>query len=263
MAEMQVVIPLTGYGSRFKNAGYQRLKPFIEIHGRPMIEWVVSMFQEDEARILFITREEHLQELPYVGDTLTRIAPKAKIFAIQNWQKKGPVYDVLRAASLIEADQPILVSYCDYYMHFDYAQFKKDLAARGCAGSVPCYSGFHPNLIPEKNIYASCRVDQQENLLEIREKFSWEKNKAKTLHSPGLYYFKSGEICKKYSQALVQSDENIRGEYYCSLVYNYLVKDGLDVWCPVNVQHFCQWGTPEDLQDYEFWVNTVRQWEAQ
>ncbi len=254
---MQVIIPLTGYGSRFVAAGYQRLKPFIQIQGRPMIEWVIRMFDQEEDRIIFVARAEHLAKLDYALPELKRIAPQAEIFAIENWQKKGPVHDVMQAQDCINNEEATIVSYCDYYMHFDYAEFKRAVAQRACAGCVPCYSGFHPNLIPEKNVYASCRVDEQENLIEIKEKFSWQKDKMKARHSPGLYYFSSGALLKKYSRALLNSQEHIKGEYYYSLVYNYLVKDNLDVWCPVNVQHFCQWGTPEDLQEYLFWVNTI------
>ena len=55
--DMQILIPMTGNGSRFVNKGYSRLKPFIEVHGRPIIEWVVKMFKGDEHLINFICRE--------------------------------------------------------------------------------------------------------------------------------------------------------------------------------------------------------------
>ena len=42
-----------------------------------------------------------------------------------------------------------------------------------------------------------------------------------------------------------------------SLPFNYLVRDGLKVWCPSNIEYFCQWGTPEDLEDYLFWINAI------
>lgn len=225
-----------------------------------MIAWVARMFGQDQKNIIFITREEHLQDLPYVAEILQGICAQARIFSIKDWQKKGPVFDVLRAADAIDDKQPVMVSYCDYYMHFDYEKFKQDLRDRACAGCVPCYSGFHPNLLPVKNLYASCKVDAQENLQEIREKFSWEDDKSKTRHSPGLYYFKTGAICKEYSQMMVDADDQLYGEYYYSLVYNHMVRAGLDVWCPVNVRHFCQWGTPEDLDEYLFWMNAIKKW---
>jgi NDP-sugar pyrophosphorylase family protein len=255
---MQIIIPMTGYGSRFKAAGYKRLKPFIEVNNHPIVEWVVKMFPGDEDKIIFVCRKEHLDTLDYAKKELERIAPKSQIFAIDDWEKKGPVNDVLRASNIIDDHEQVIICYCDYYMHWDYKKFKEDVLKRGCDGAIPCYSGFHPNLIPEKNLYATCKVDEKENLIEIREKFSWEKDKIKSRHSPGIYYFKSGAILKKYCKAQIEADDNIKGEYYASVTYNYLVKDGLKVWCPVNVPQFCQWGTPEDMEEYLFYINCIK-----
>ncbi len=256
---MQVVIPMTGYGSRFKAAGYERLKPFIEIHGKPMVDWVLKMFPDVEDEILFICRQEHLNELDYMESELKKVASDARIYAIEKWEKKGPVNDVLKASNLIDNEEPVLVCYCDYYMQWDYKQFKKDVERLNCEGAIPCYSGFHPHLLPERNVYASCKVDGDENLVEIKEKFSWEKDKTKSRHSAGLYYFKTGALMKKYFQKTVDEDDNLNGEYYASLPYNNLVKDGLKVWCPNNIDKFCQWGTPEDMQEYLFWVETIKE----
>ena len=256
---MQIIIPLTGNGSRFKAAGYERLKPFIEVHGTPMIEWVCRMFPVASDKFTFICRQAHLDELEYMEPELRRIAPDGCILGVRDWDKKGPVNDVLRMADNIDGAEPVLVSYCDYYMQWDYDAFTKEAAKRRCEGAVPCYSGFHPNLLPQKNVYASCKVDANENLLEIREKFSWTSDKTQSSHSPGVYYFATGALMKTYFAKLVASDQDINGEYYASLPYNFMVEDGLNIWCPDNVTKFCQWGTPEDLEEYLYWVNIFQQ----
>lgn len=250
---------MTGQGTRFKAAGYNRLKPFIEVHGKPMIEWVVKMFSGNEDKVTFICQKQHLEKFDYMRPELQRISPKGTIFVVDNWKKKGPVNDVMRAKETINDKKPVIICYCDYYMHWDYTAFKKDVLKLNCDGAIPCYSGFHPHLIPEKNLYASCKVDKRDYLIEIKEKFSWQDDKTKAYHSPGMYYFKSGAIMKKYCQKMMDIDDNIQGEYYASLPYNYLVKDGLKVWCPTNVSHFCQWGTPEDLNEYLFWLEQLRE----
>ncbi len=255
---MQIIIPMTGYGSRFVQAGYTLLKPFIIVHGKPIIEWVVSMFDEPSDRFTFICRKQHLDSLPYMWSELQRIAPDAQIVAIDNWVKKGPVYDVLQVEYAICDDTPVLISYCDYYMQWNYASFKQAAEQNDCAGAVPCYSGFHPHLIPKKNLYASCKTDANDMLIEIREKFSYTADKTQSRHSPGVYYFKDGVTLKEYYQRMLGDPTRaINGEYYSSLPYNYMIQDDLSVWAPVNVDTFCQWGTPEDLSHYLFWTNLV------
>ena len=257
---MQIIIPMTGYGSRFVAAGYKELKPFIRVQGKAIIRWIVEGMDPGEKDILFVCRKEHLDSIPDMRERLLRIAPSARIFAVDEWVKKGPVFDVLRAAGEINDDGPAIINYCDFYMTWDWEKFKKDVAERGCDGCVPCYTGFHPHLLPRKNLYASCRVDADGNLLDIREKFSWTEDKTKTLHSPGVYYFRTGTLLKKYCRKLVDSGITLNGEYYASLPYNFMVADGLKVWVPANVEQFCQWGTPEDMAEYLFWTGCALGW---
>ena len=266
---MNVIIPMTGYGSRFVAAGYQELKPFIRVMGRPVIEWIVKDMYPADVNIIFVCRGEHLMKDASMRERLLLLAPEAKIVSIEDWEKKGPVYDVLRgyrellAQQAIDAQEPCIINYCDFYMQWDYAAFAQEAAERGCDGAVPCYSGFHPNLLPAKNYYASCLTDAQDDLIEIREKYSFEKDKTKAKHSPGVYYFASGAVMEKYCQMLAEHEGcAINGEYYASLPYNFMVQDGLKVWVPVNVEYFCQWGTPEDMQEFVYWTDLIRKSEA-
>lgn len=257
---MKIIIPMTGYGSRFVAAGYKELKPFIEVQGKPIIQWIIDGMYPGETDILFVCRKEHLDTIPDMREKLLGIALTAEIYAIDDWVKKGPVYDVLRASDCIPDDVPCIINYCDFYMYWDWSRFKKEVWERGCEGCVPCYTGFHPHLLPAKNLYASCLTDKEDNLVEIREKYSFSEDKTLAKHSPGVYYFRSGALLKKYCQKLVDSGQALNGEYYVSLPYNFMVKDGLKVWVPTNVEQFCQWGTPEDLEEYLFWTETVRRY---
>lgn len=278
---MNVIIPMTGYGFRFVAAGYKELKPFIKIMGKPIIEWIVTKMYPSDVQFIFVCRGEHLKDDPSMQEKLLKFAPEAVIVSIEDWVKKGPVYDVLRAYRMLcaekdrttggvqggsiiglrdfDASDACIINYCDFYMNWDYSAFLKEAAKRDCDGAVPCYTGFHPNLLPEKNYYASCLTDEDDNLIEIREKYSFDKDKTKAKHSPGVYYFKNGDVMEKYCQILTEHEEcAINGEYYASLPYNFMVQDGLKVWIPANVEYFCQWGTPEDMQEFVYWTDLIR-----
>ncbi|MDD6810668.1 MAG: NTP transferase domain-containing protein [Lachnospiraceae bacterium] len=262
---MNIIIPMTGYGSRFVAAGYKELKPFIPVMGKPIVEWIVTKMYPADVNFIFVCRGEHLEKDPSMREKLLALAPQATVVSIEEWVKKGPVYDVLRAyrglkdTDAIDVTQPCIINYCDFYMEWDFEEFAKKAKERNCDGAVPCYTGFHPNLLPEKNYYASCLTDEEDNLVEIREKYSFEKDKTKAKHSPGVYYFKNGDIMEKYCQMLTEHEEcAINGEFYASLPYNFMVKDGLKVWVPTNVSYFCQWGTPEDMQEFVYWTDMVR-----
>ncbi len=255
---MQIIIPMTGYGSRFVAAGYKDLKPFIRVEGKPILKWIVDGIYPGEKNFLFICRQEHLDSIAGMKEMLHQIAPDARIIAIQDWIKKGPVFDVLRSADAIDDMDSAIINYCDFYMVWDWNKMKKGLLDRDCDGCVPCYTGFHPHLLVKNNFYASCLTDEEDNLIEIREKYSFEKNKLLAKHSPGVYYFKNGRILKKYCKKLVDSGQSIHGEYYASMPYNFMVQDGLKVWVPTDIDYFCQWGTPEDMRESVYWIDMMR-----
>ncbi len=248
---MKIVIPMSGLGSRFAAAGYKDLKPLIKVHGKPIIEWVVSMFSQDD-EFIFLCREEHLMEIEGMRELLDGLAPKTTIVPIKG-AKKGPVWAVAQAYHYINDDEPVIFSYCDYFQIWDCKDFYKWATDTQCDASVICYKGFHPHLLIPENLYASCKVDEDNNLLEIREKYSFTEDKGETPQSGGAYYFRTGELAKKYCTELMDKDINLNGEYYISLVYNLLVQRGLNVKIYDKVPHFCQWGTPRDLQDYLRW----------
>ena len=41
---MQIIIPMSGFGERFRAAGYAVPKPLIEVDGKTIIQHVVEMF---------------------------------------------------------------------------------------------------------------------------------------------------------------------------------------------------------------------------
>ena len=59
---MQIVIPMSGFGERFRRAGYSVPKPLIEVDGKPIIQHVIEMFPGEE-KFIFICNENHLQDL--------------------------------------------------------------------------------------------------------------------------------------------------------------------------------------------------------
>lgn len=258
---MQIIIPMTGYGSRFVAAGYDDLKPMIKVQGIPAIEWITKgMFDPEHDHFIYVCRAEHFESRKLDETYLRSLASNVDVLTVQEWIKLGPVYDILRVCNAIDDNEPCIVNYCDFYAPWDWQEAKQQLAERGCDGAVIAFTGFQPCLVPKANVYASCLCDENDNLIEIREKYCFCEDKFKGRHSTGTYYFKSGELLKYYFQRAVEQKAMTKGEYYASLPYNFLVADGRKVWVPVFGDHFYTWGTPRDMEEFEFWVNTVKRW---
>ena len=245
---MVLIIPLGGLGKRFAAAGYRDLKPFIQVEGKPIIAHVLDMFPGEDNPI-FICRDEHLATLP-IASLLRTLRPNCMILSMRP-HNEGPVLALQQVYHSIPDDEEILVSYCDFTGLWDYEDFKKVVKESDADGAIPSYIGFHPHLLGP-NLYGHMRWDEKNHLLEIREKESFTNDKMQEYGAVGMYWFKSGKIMKQYFDEAVRLNLKTGAEYFCSLPYNLMVRDGLKVLIH-EMPFFCQWGTPEDLEEYEAW----------
>lgn len=253
---MQIIIPMSGIGKRFIDAGYTDPKPLIEVDGKPMIEHIVNLFP-GETDISFICNDLHLRETN-MREILNRVAPGCKVYKVPVEGRKGPVHAVSQIFDYIRDEDEVIVSYCDYGTWWSYDQFLADTRGRGSDGSdgaVACYKGFHPHMLGTDN-YAFLQetVIGSRWMKVIQEKKPFTDDRMNEYASNGTYYFKSGAIVKKYFQKLMDLEMKVKNEYYVSMVYNLLVEDGLKVNI-FEIDHMLQWGTPYDLEVYKGWSN--------
>jgi dTDP-glucose pyrophosphorylase len=249
---MHIIIPMSGMGNRFIDAGYTEAKPLIIVDGKPIIEHVCNLFPGEE-KFTFICNAKHLSETN-MRAVLKSIKPNANIVEIPN-HKKGPVYAVSLLNDLIDNDEEVIVNYCDFGTYWNYHDFLNHTRNRDADGAIPAYKGFHPHMLGHTN-YAFMRDDKQW-MLEIKEKEPFTDNRLEEYASNGTYYFKKGSFVKKYFKELMEKDINLKGEYYVSLVYNLLIEDNLKVSI-YEIQHMLQWGTPQDLEEYNTWSKYFR-----
>lgn len=249
---MQIIIPMSGLGQRFINAGYKNPKPLIKVDNKHMIEHVVDLFPGEE-NISFICNENHLKETN-MREILESITKNCKIFSIPQ-QKYGPVYAVKQIFEHINDHEEVIISYCDYGTYWNYKEFLNDTRKRNADGAIACYKGFHPHMLGKDN-YAFLKETKKYSrwMTQIQEKKPFTDNRMNEYASNGTYYFKTGSIMKQYFKELLDLKIRINNEYYVSMVYNLLVRDNLRVSI-YEIEHMLQWGTPYDLEIYQKWSN--------
>ena len=245
---MQIVIPMSGFGERFRKVGYDIPKPLICIDNKPIIEYIVEMYP-GATDFIFICNKDHLSEPSYnMEQILKRIAPKGKIVPIEP-HKLGPVHAVLKAIDYIDLKQQVIINYADFTCDWNYADFCKKVDNSQCDGAIPCYRGFHPHTlwsnyyayVPEKNMFAT----------DIQEKKPFTDSPREEFASSGTYYFRNGSIMLEYFERCIFENLTVAGEYYVSMVYKPMIDDGLEIQV-YELNHFMQWGTPSDLEEYQY-----------
>jgi NDP-sugar pyrophosphorylase family protein len=254
---MQIIIPMSGFGERFRKAGYSVPKPLIEVEGKPIIAHVIDMFP-GETNFIFICNEDHLNEPSYkMREILQDLCPTGKIVSIPA-HKNGPIYAVLQAIDDIDLVGPVVVNYCDFTCYWDWNHFKFWVKKSACAGAVPAYKGFHPHTLGTTN-YAYIKEDNGW-MQDIQEKQPYTDDRMNEYASSGTYYFASGKWMVEAFLQTVTQNLHVGNEYYVSLAYKILLanKQAIAVY---DLQHFMQWGTPEDVAEYENWSAIFHQLE--
>jgi len=251
---MKLIIPMSGVGQRFINAGYKDPKPLIDVDGVPMIHHVIDLFSNKD-NFHFICNEKHLAETN-MKEILLKKVPTAKITSVSNEGRKGPVHAVSFVFDTIDDNEEVIVSYCDYGTVWDYDRFLDDMRNNNCDGGIASYIGFHPHMLGSDNYAFMKHTDKW--VTDIQEKQPFTNNKMEEYASNGTYYFKNGKILKHYFQKLMDLDMNLKGEYYVSLVYKLMIQDNLKVRI-FEIEKMLQWGTPNDLEEYLQWSKLFKE----
>lgn len=247
---MKVIIPMAGTGDRFVRKGYIDPKPLIYVNNKRIIEYICEMFDKENDEIIFICNDVHLKDTN-MKQILKNIVPNCKILSIP-CHKKGAVFTVINANmdDYIKDEEEVIICYCDNPYLWDYKHFKQYVKNNNSDGCILSHTGFHPHrLSPTFMAYIK---EENLKLIEIKEKEPYTNDPISEHASTGTYYFKKGLFIKKYFKALIDLDLHHKGEFYATVVYNLLVKDGLNV----NIyptKFVTIFGTPEEVENFEAW----------
>ena len=234
--KINIVIPMAGAGSRFKVAGYDLPKPFIEFNGKMMIEHVLSSFRQVEANFILVLQEKFLTEqkiqleklqakYPVSFVTVPKLTMGAAITALAAHKAINPENDI------IFADSDNIFSSSDIINFIEFARKNN-------------FSGALLTINSDKPCYSYAKVDSKGLLIETKEK-EVISNHAIT----GVYYFKNLENFKDAVIDLVVESDLSKGEFYMSNVYNHLKKITPQIGV-FDIENFDCVGTPEQLNEY-------------
>ena len=245
---MKVIIPMTGKSKRFKNAGIDLPKQFLEIENKMIAQHILDMFP-GESDINFIINKDDAKNYEIYYEQF----PEVNIVQI-NFQSTGPGGALLES-KLLDTDESVLINYCDFANIWDWQNLKNFIESNNPDGLVPAYVGLHPHTVYE-NDYAFIK-NQDFNILGIQEKKPFTDNKQMEYASTGTYYFKSGWLAKKYINKTFEDEDFINNEVYISTPFQKMINENLDVKL-YKIDYFFQWGTPEDYQEFKYNINEVK-----
>ena len=232
--KLNVLIPMAGAGSRFKEAGYSFPKPLIDVNGKPMIQVVVDNLGL-EANYIFVVQKEHREQFN-LDTMLNLIASDCKIIEVDG-MTEGAACTALLAKELIDNDNPLFFANSDQYVEWNVMEFMYAMNEKDADGGIVTFEATHPK-------WSFAKTDEHGLVTEVAE-----KNPISNQATGGYYYWSRGSNFVKYAEEMIQKNIRVNNEFYVCPVFNQAIRDGKKIYTHTASK---MWGlgTPEDLRYY-------------
>lgn len=236
---MNIVMPMAGRGSRFREIGIETPKPLIDVRGRPMYTWAMDSLPLGLAnRLIFVCQNEHLRDHGLRADIESRYGGNHElVFVGLDGVTEGQACTVLAAREYLDSDEPLVIYNADTYCRTDLASELAHLPA-SVAGVLSVFRA-------PGDKWSFARTDAQGRVVETAE-----KRRISDWATTGLYHFSSSREFVRAAQAMIDANERENREFYVAPVYNRLIRAGAEVRLS-EAQEVWVLGTPEDLDHFE------------
>ena len=228
---------MAGLGKRFKEAGYDKPKPLIDVLGQPMIQRVVNCLsaRHTDVNFIFIAQKQHMEiGLKEVIDPLGRTI-------LLNEVTEGAACTTLLAKDLIDNENELIIANCDQYMKWDFDDFIAN--ARKHDGCLATFNSTNPH-----HSYAKVKNSLVEKVAE--------KIVISDKASAGIYYFKNGSQYVQAAEQMINKNIRTNNEFYICPAFNELIEKGFQVSIyNIDVMNKHMLGTPLELNIFIDKVN--------
>lgn len=235
-------MPMAGEGSRFLKEGWTTPKPLIELNGQPLFKHAISSVADKDIQMKysFIVRQEHIDKYQ-IDKGIRSFLPEANLFSVVK-TTRGAVETCLIAENAIADDDAVIVMDCDLeFRSKKFMEIIKQILNKpieeATGGALVSFESNEP-----RYSYAALGEDGFVARTAEKEVIS---NHALC----GAYFFASGRRFKQIAHLLLAESAFTKPEYYVSLLFNYLLKDGEKVWL-APMEEYYSYGTPEELKRY-------------
>lgn len=235
---MNIIIPLGGLGNRFKEDGYTKPKPLINIFGKEMIFHLIDNLNLKDNDKLFLIYNKELNK--YSFNIIIKNKYKNINLIELNKQTEGAAETILFGLNNIDnhlLNNKCVLLDCDTFYHIDIL----DIYREQSNNAIFCFKDNQ-----DKPIFSYLNINNDNIITDIKEKI-----KISEFANTGCYCFKNGFVLKEYCEKVIDNNIREKGEYYTSCVIKEMLNDkhifNSNI---INNYDFSCVGTPLQLKIY-------------
>src|SRR5262245_39613612 len=190
---INIVVPLAGRGSRFRDAGYSVPKPLVPILGSPMTEIVIANLRPaQDHRFIFPVLRETIEMFAF-DRLLEQWAPGSVNIAVDG-VTQGAACTVLLARGLINTNEPLMIANCDQWVDVDINDYLGALSCGAADGLIMTMSADDPK-------WSYVRLDEALRPIEVVE-----KRVVSNTATVGIYSFRQGREFVSAAEQMIAKD---------------------------------------------------------
>lgn len=249
---MIVLIPMGGFGTRFRDAGYTLNKPCIptfDRHTREEVPMILAAMKdipcifEPNTKIICVNRDFHATD--GTEDAIRVLFPQT-VF-IHDHVLLDQAFACLLAREFLDSDDELIIAACDNGLDFDTEAFLEKKV--GADVLMVSHSG-DENIASNPYAHSWAELAQDgESIRRISIKQTVSDDYMKDNATTGMFWFKRSSDFLNGLEAMLSSGNGLTKRHVVDGVLQYSIDAGLRVSF-FNVRYFC-WGTPKDFENYQ------------
>jgi capsule biosynthesis phosphatase len=229
---MNIIVPLLGSGSRFKEADYPSSKSLVKYKTKEIIFYLLDQLVVNQDKVYVIHRSD-LENERFSEKVKSRYGERVTTHQV-NYNTSGAAHTLQIALKSFDINLEDPLAVCDSDTFYDKDHINEIRDVGNCI--------FHFEDLGKDPIYSYIKTDKTGKVLRIKE-----KSKISNLASVGTYCFDSGITALKYCEKVLKKDIKQKGEHYISSVFQEMIDDNVTVTTKQTSNFKCL-GTPAQLQ---------------
>ena len=244
------LIPMAGAGQRFIDAGYRVPKPLIQVGGLPMILRAARSLPECDQWI-FVCRAEHIANAQ-IDKSLQKLFQPCLIISVDHLTA-GQACTCLLAQGALRPDDVLTIGACDNAMMWDRSAFSKKFDHSASDFLIWTFR-HNPAVLQDPRMYGWVKTEPGGNVAEVSVKVPISDTPMEDHAVIGAFTFRRADLFLDACDDMIRADAQINNEFYVDNVINFARARGA---CgqPFEVASYVCWGTPRDLENYNYWRN--------
>lgn len=243
--DFTLILPMSGKGTRFTEAGYELPKPLLPIDGKPMVVQVADCLPKHKDDV-FVCLKEH-----YIHNVVAAWFPNSQIQIIDD-VSEGYAASCELGIDLIDEDSPIMISPCDNGVSYDEQAFLDMVADEDNDVIVWSFRNSQASKV-NPAMYTWMYVDENDLLRDMLYKQVPQSDPLTTHVSVGIMYFRKAKYLLEGLRKNREQNNKPMGELCIDSVAHQLADNNYKVKV-FEVDHYACWGTPGDYKTYRYWA---------